>query len=180
MRKPAEEEKRTDSITLRVEKKVLDKLREEANRKMKSVNVLGNQVLKFYVNWHSPAIDAGFVYIDKKNLSRILDKLTETEIDQILDEYFETEFVGRLKMITGRIELNRFLTAMEGWMSGSGLRYRHVTNQDMQSYVIQHDTGKNAAYYMREYYRRALEYMKVKNLEVKSTNDTLWIEFTTE
>ena len=42
MRKPAEGEKRTDSITLRVEKKVLDKLRQEANRKMKSVNVLGN------------------------------------------------------------------------------------------------------------------------------------------
>jgi hypothetical protein len=45
--------------------------------------------------------------------------------------------------------------------------------------VVQHDTGKNAAYYMKGYYKRALEFMKVKNLEVKSTNDTLWIEFST-
>lgn len=177
MRKPFEEEKRTDSITLRVEKRVLDKLREEANRKMKSINILGNQILKFYVNWHSPAIDAGFVYIDKKNLSRILDKLTEKEIDQVLDEYFKTEFIGRLKMITGNTELDRFLRAMEGWMSGSGLRYRHMINQGVQTYVVQHDTGKNAAYYMKGYYKRALEFMKVKNLEVKSTNDTMWIEF---
>ena len=101
MRKKAKPEDRTESITLRVEKKVLDKLREEANRKMKSVNVLGNQILKFYVNWHSVAVDAGFVYIDKKNLSRIADRLTEEEIDQILDEYFKNEFIGRIKMITG-------------------------------------------------------------------------------
>jgi len=32
---------------------------------------------------------------------------------------------------------------------------------------------------MKGYYKRALEFMKVKNLEVKSTNDTLWIEFST-
>jgi len=179
MRRQAEEEKRTDSITLRVEKKVLDKLRDEANRKMKSVNILGNQILKFYVNWHSPAIDAGFVYIDKKNLSRILDRLTEKEIDQILDEYFDTEFVGRLKMMTGDTGLERFLRAMEGWMSGSGLRYRYIADNGTRVYVVQHDTGKNAAYYMKGYYKRALEFMNVKNLQVKSTNDTLWIEFST-
>ncbi|HZD36884.1 MAG TPA: hypothetical protein VE130_16885 [Nitrososphaeraceae archaeon] len=82
-------------------------------------------------------------------------------------------------MITGNTELDRFLRAMEGWISGSGLRYRHLINQGMHTYVVQHDTGKNAAYFMKGYYKRALEFMKVKNLEVKSTNDTLWIEFST-
>lgn len=178
MRKPAKEEKMTHSITFRVERRVLDKLREEADRKMKSVNTLGNQILKFYVNWHSPAVDAGFVYIDKKNLSRIFDKLTEEEIDQILDDYFETEFVGRLKMITGTTELKGLLTSMEGWLSGSGLHYRHMEYNQKQLYVVQHDAGKNTAYYMRGYYTRALEFMNVENLEIESTNDTLWIEFT--
>jgi hypothetical protein len=150
MRKPAELEDRTESITLRVEKRVLDKLREEANREMKSVNVLGNQILKFYVNWHSVAVDAGFIYMDKKSLSRIADRLTEKEIDQILDEYFENEFVGRIKMITGNTtELDTFLRAMEGWMFGSGLRYRHMINNGIQMYVIQHEMGKNAAYYIK-------------------------------
>jgi hypothetical protein len=82
-------------------------------------------------------------------------------------------------MITGNTELNRFLRAMEGGMSGSGLHYRHFINQGVQTYVVQHDTGKNAAYYMKGYYKRALDFMKVKNLQVKSTNDTLWIEFST-
>jgi hypothetical protein len=168
MRRTTKLEKQTESLTLRVEKQVLDKLREEAERSMKSINVLGNQVLKFYVNWHSVAVDAGFVYIDKKNLSRILDKLTEGEIDQILDEYFQNEFTGRIKMIAGDTDLERFLKAMEGWLSGSGLRYRQVVKNGTRSYVIQHDAGKNAAYYI----------MNAKNVEVKTTTDTLWVEFT--
>jgi hypothetical protein len=180
MRRMTQAEDRTESITLRVEKKVLDKLREEANRNMKSVNVLGNQILKFYVNWHSVAVDAGFVYIDKKNLSRMADRLTEKEIDQILDEYFENEFIGRIKMITGNTaEIDRFLRAMEGWLLGSGLRYRHMTNNGIQTYVIQHDMGKNAAYYIKSYWKRSLEFMKAKDVQVRSTNDTLWVEFTT-
>jgi hypothetical protein len=179
MRRKTSIEDKTESITLRVEKRVLDKLREEANREMKSVNVLGNQILKFYVNWHSVAVDAGFVYIDKKNLSRIADRLTEKEIDQILDEYFENEFVGRIKMITGNFELEGFLRAMEGWMLGSGHRYRHMIDNGIQTYVIQHDMGKNAAYYIKSYFKRSLEFMKAKDVQVRSTTDTLWVEFTT-
>lgn len=42
-------------------------------------------------------------------------------------------------------ELKQFLRAMEDWMLGSGLRYRHMINNGTQTYVIQHDIGKNAA-----------------------------------
>ena len=178
MRRAAQGDDKTESITLRVEKGVLDKLRQEAKRNMKSVNILGNQIFKFYVNWHSVAIDSGFVYIDKKNLSRLADKLTEKQIDQILDEYFQNEFVGRIKMLTGNTGLPQFLRAMEGWMQGSGLPYRHlINNNGVQMYVIQHDMGKNAAYYIMNYFKRSLQYMKAKNVEVKSTSDTLWVEF---
>ena len=178
MRRAAQGEDKTESITLRIEKGVLDKLRGEAKRNMKSVNILGNQIFKFYVNWHSVAVDAGFVYIDKKNLSRLADRLTEKQIDEILDEYFQNEFIGRIKMLTSNTGLVQFLRAMEGWMQGSGLPYRHVINSNgAQMYVIQHGMGKNATYYIMNYFKRSLEYMKAKNVEVKSTSDTLWVEF---
>ncbi|HKI08517.1 MAG TPA: hypothetical protein VKA09_08995 [Nitrososphaeraceae archaeon] len=177
MRKTTSGENRTESITLRVEKKVLDKLRAEATKTLKSVNVLGNQVFKFYVNWHSAAVDAGFIYVDKKNFSRIIGKLTEAEMDQILDEFFEKEFTGRIKMLTGDTELDQFLKAVEGWMWGSGFPYRHVTNNGIETYVIQHNMGNNTAYYLRGYFKRALKVMKVKYVEVRSTTDTVWLEF---
>ena len=53
---------------VRVERNVLDKLRAEAERKMESVNILGNQIFKEYVYWHSPAAEAGMMYTSKKTL----------------------------------------------------------------------------------------------------------------
>jgi hypothetical protein len=82
-------------------------------------------------------------------------------------------------MLTGNIELDRFLRAMEGMMLESGLLYRHVTNNGIQTYVIQHNVGKNAAYYLKSYWKKSLEIMKAKDVQVKSTRDTLWVEFVT-
>jgi hypothetical protein len=39
--------------------------------------------------------------------------------------------------------------------------------------------GKNAAYYIKSYWKKSLEILKVKTVEVKSTNDILWVEFVT-
>jgi hypothetical protein len=50
MRKSAVGDNRTESITLRVGKNVLDKLREEADRTMKTVNILGNQYSLEFMN----------------------------------------------------------------------------------------------------------------------------------
>lgn len=179
MRKAVLGDRRTESITLRVEKRVLNKLREEADRTLKSVNVLGNQVFKFYVNWHSVAVDAGFIYVDRRNFSRIIEKLTESEIDQVLDDYFEKEFAGRITMIAGSTEMEQFLKAMEGWLLGSGFHYRHITNNEVETYVIQHNMGNKAGYYLESYFKRALEYVKAKHVESKSTSDTVWLVFAT-
>ena len=40
-------------------------------------------------------------------------------------------------MLTGKSDLDQFLLAMEAWMLGLGFRYRHMTNNGVQTYVIQ-------------------------------------------
>ncbi len=49
MAKDTKRKSESESITFRVERNVLDKLRAEAERKMESVNILGNQIFKEYV-----------------------------------------------------------------------------------------------------------------------------------
>jgi len=52
MARDAKRKSESESITFRVERNVLDKLRAEAERKMESVNILGNHIFKEYVYWH--------------------------------------------------------------------------------------------------------------------------------
>jgi len=136
MARDAKRKSESESITFRVERNVLDKLRAEAERKMESVNILGNQIFKEYVYWHSPAAEAGMMYTSKKNLVRIMDKLTEEQINQIVDEHLKDEFIGQVEMITGEYNIISYLRAVENWMSASGIHYRHDVKDRIHTYVI--------------------------------------------
>ena len=49
------------------------------------------------------------MYTSKKNLVRIMDKLTQEQINQIVDEHLKDEFVGQVEMITGKYNITSFL-----------------------------------------------------------------------
>ncbi len=77
--------RKTESITLRVEKNIMDELRDEADQRMESLNTLANQVLKAYVTWHKPAAKAGNHYVPKTLLADIFETLTEEQISQVAE-----------------------------------------------------------------------------------------------
>ncbi len=173
MARDAKRKSESESITFRVERNVLDKLRAEAERKMESVNILGNQIFKEYVDWHSPAAVAGMMYTSKKNLVRIMDKLTEEQINQIVDEHLKDEFVGQVEMITGEYNIISYLRAIENWMSASSIHYRHDVKDQIHIYVILHEMGKKWSYFFECWFKGAFKTLKAKDAEVNATDDTI-------
>jgi hypothetical protein len=173
MARDAKPKSESESITFRVERNVLDKLRAEAERKMESVNILGNQIFKEYVYWHSPAAEAGMMYMSKKNLVRIMDKLTQEQINQIVDEHLKDEFVGQVQMITGEYNITSFLRSLESWMSSSGIHYRHDLKDRIHTYVILHEMGKKWSYFFERWLKGAFKTFKAKDEEVNATDDTI-------
>ena len=173
MARDAKRKSESESITFRVERKVLDKLRGEAERKMESVNILGNQIFKEYVYWHSPAAEAGMMSASKKNLVRIMDKLTQEQITQIVDEHLKDEFVGQVEMITGEYSIISYLRSVENWMSASGIHYRHDVKDRIHTYVILHEMGKKWSYFFECWLKGAFKTLKAKDAEVNATDDTI-------
>ncbi|MDQ6666855.1 MAG: hypothetical protein M3Y53_01360 [Thermoproteota archaeon] len=173
MARDAKRKTESESITFRVERKVLDKLRVEAERKMESANILGNQIFKEYVYWHSPAAEAGMMYISKKNLVRIMDKLTQEQINQIVDEHLKDEFIGQVEMITGEYNIISYLRAIENWMSASNIHYRHDVKDRIHTYVILHEMGKKWSNYFERLFKGAFITLEAKDAEVNTTDDTI-------
>jgi hypothetical protein len=84
-KRPREEEKRTrtESVSFRIERSALDDLREESKQKTESLNVLMNQIFRFYVDYHKPWILAGNTYFPKGLISKIFDILSDEQIVEI-------------------------------------------------------------------------------------------------
>jgi hypothetical protein len=69
-----ENEKRTktESVSFRIERSVLDDLRKESEQKVESLNVLVNQIFRFYTDYHKPLLISGNTYFSKAFISKIL------------------------------------------------------------------------------------------------------------
>jgi hypothetical protein len=81
--------RQTESITLRIDKELLDELRKESEDKLVSLNTLANQIIKLYVKWYSPAQRAGVMFIPKCFLASIMENLADYEVAKIADEFKE-------------------------------------------------------------------------------------------
>src|SRR5918997_3183638 len=101
--------RKTESITLRVEKNIMDELRNEAEQRMESLNTLANQVLKSYVTWHKPAAKAGNYYVPKTLLTDIFETLTEEQIAKITENWVKKYSKDVMVMINKGHNLDSFL-----------------------------------------------------------------------
>src|SRR5437879_3494068 len=80
------DEPKTESITVRIDKKTMNKLRKYSKTEGMSLNSLINTLLVFDVDWNIPASRSGWVPLPKANMIIIMDKLDEKEIEEIAEK----------------------------------------------------------------------------------------------
>ena len=113
------------------------------------------------------------MYTSKKNLVRIMAKLTEEQINEIVDEHLEDEFIGQVEMITGEYNIISYLRAIENWMSASAIHYRRDVKDGIHTYVILLGMGKKWSYFFEKLFNGGLKTMKAKDAEVNAIDDTI-------
>jgi hypothetical protein len=73
----------TKGVTFRLSTEKLEQLRKAADARNISPNTLFNQILKAHLDWHSMAADAKLYYLPKSFLVRLLNELTNDELNEL-------------------------------------------------------------------------------------------------
>ena len=134
----------TETITLRLEKKILAKLRKESEQNQTSLNTLANQIFRQHIDWHSRASKAGYVPLQKPVIIKLLDRLSEEDVIRAAEEVSKDMFKDVMLLLRDENDLVSTLNLIETWVRVSGFPYKLEVDDDKEvySYVIQHDMGK--------------------------------------
>ena len=134
----------TETITLRLEKKILTKLRRESEQNQTSLNTLANQIFRQHIDWHSKASKAGYVPLLKPVIIKLLDRLSEEDVIRVAEEVSKDMFKDVMLLMRDENDLVSTLNHIETWIRMSGFPYKVEVDEDKEvySYVIQHDMGK--------------------------------------
>jgi hypothetical protein len=168
---------KSESVTFRINSKLLKNLRREAVQKDISTNTLVNKLIKDHLNWHSNAAKAGFISVRRPFVSKIIKYLPEQEIVSLAEYVAKTTNKDSILLMKNEYTIKSALDFLESWIKLSGYPYRHEgTNngQNKHSYVIQHDMGMKASLYLASLYQFLFDELgQNKTIEFDKTEHTL-------
>lgn len=142
--------RQTESLTLRLDKGLLDKLRKESEQKMVSINSLANQIISSYIKWYSPAQRAGITFVPKSVLIPIIDSLAEYQIANIAEEFRKNGYEETLLMMSNEYSLSVILDLFDSWLSVSNMQFNRDASENSVKYIINHGMGKKWSLFLEK------------------------------
>ena len=142
--------RQTESLTLRLDKGLLDKLRKESEQKMVSINSLANQIISSYIKWYSPAQRAGITFVPKSVLIPIIDSLAEYQIANVAEEFRKNGYEETLLMMSNEYSLSVILDLFDSWLSVSNMQFNREASENSVKYIINHGMGKKWSLFLEK------------------------------
>jgi hypothetical protein len=147
----------TKGVTFRLSTEKLEQLRMAADARNISSNTLFNQILKAYLDWHSMAAHAKLYYLPKSFLVRLLNELTNDELDELARDVAKNDLVDISLFLRGGFNLASISEIAETWLRIAQMSHRIEVEGDIYRIIIEHDMGQKYSYLIKEISRYLLE-----------------------
>ena len=170
----------TEGVTFRLPSDNLEQLCKEAETRQVSVNTLVNQIVNEHLDWHLYAAQAKLYYVPKPFISRILEKFTEQQLNDLAEASAKKDFVDIGLLLRGEFTISSFLSILENWSRISDIPYRAEEIENTQKIIIEHNMGSKYSYLFKEIYRRLLENVFEIKVQFDITDNTIVLTFDKE
>jgi hypothetical protein len=166
----------TKGVTFRLSIGKLEQLRKAADDRSISANTLFNQILKAHLDWHSAAAHAKLYYLPKSFLVRLLNELTNDELNELARDVAKNDLVDISLFLRGGFSIISILQIAETWLRIAQMSHRIEAAGDIYKIIIEHDMGRKYSYLIKEISRYLLEVAFEKKLSCDVTENTIIIK----
>jgi hypothetical protein len=168
--------RQTESLTLRIDKGLLDKLRKESEQKTVSINTLTNQIIKSYIKWYSPAQRAGIMFVPKCVLVPIIDNLADYQVERIADEFRKSGYEETLLMMSKEYSLPVILDLFDSWLNVSNMQFDRESSEGSLTYIINHGVGKKWSLFLERVFWYIVKDLGITGARFDVTDGTVTIK----
>lgn len=136
--------RKTVTMTFRLDESIVNKRRNEANYREVSLNTLVNQVLKRFVEWDVFESKVGMIPIAKPLVIKLFESMTEDEIVGMANSIGKNAAKDIALFMKNKIDIYSFLSWFELRMKNSSAEIKHEVEKDnTHVYIVRHNLGKN-------------------------------------
>ena len=170
---------KSNVISLRIDHEVVEALKEQARIDHTSLNVLANNVLQNYVDWERDAKKAGFIPATKDMLSSILLKVSDADIEEIVEK---TKDIIKAQIIymEKRYDIASFLHWLKNRCRASGFSEKEFYQNDVLICIIQHELGWKWSVYCKALIKTVLDDLVKGKVAFDISSSMLIVRITTD
>jgi hypothetical protein len=168
--------RQTESLTLRIEKEMLDDLRKESEQKTVSINTLTNQIIKSYIKWYSPAQRAGIMFVPKCLLIPIIDNLAEYQMERLAEQFRKSGYEETLLMMSKEYSLPVILDLFDSWLNVSNMQFDRESSEGSLTYIINHGVGRKWSLFLEKVFWYIVEDLGITGARFDITDGTVTIK----
>lgn len=167
------ERTRTESITFRLPKKILEQLELEARQNNTSENVLVKQILTNYMDWVKLGSGIGILLLTKESFGVLGKNLDLHDIEVIIQNiHSQIKNFGIVKY--GHYGPTEALESLTLYMRMSNFAFVHLKDQNEHRFLINHKLGIMWSVILQELFKKIFsEFVREDQFKFKTGDDSL-------
>lgn len=163
---------KTETITARISKGTLSKLRSYAKSESTTLNSAINQLLSHAVDWDVVAAKTGWVPIPKDILISYFGKISDKTIMEIAEASGRNVPKDLLLAMRGKFDISEWISILRSRAKAAGFHFSEIIEDDSVKFVMKHDMGMKWSIYFQTYYDSAFQALGC-NVDFSVTNNTV-------
>lgn len=162
---------KTQSITYRLPKRILEQLELEAKQNNTSENVLVRQILTNYVDWFRVTKGIGIIPISKESLQKLTHNLDGTSIYDIVENMHS--MIKNLSLIKyGKYDLKTAVESLSTYVQMSNFQLVCLKEENNYRFLINHNLGITWSLVLEQLFKTTLgEFIDNSQIRFKTTDD---------
>jgi hypothetical protein len=178
MHKTTIDNKRTVTMTFRVTRDTMEKLRHNAKSRGISLNMFINQIFKNYADWYMFESKIGMIPISKPVLIELFKYLRKDEVIDIATNIGKIAIYDIAIFMNAKMDMDSFMTWFESRMRNSSIGVFHLVHDGIHTYTIKHDICLNWSLYQKVLLKVIFGdlYKKEVDIQISETSFTVHLE----
>lgn len=168
--------RQTESLTIRIDKEMLDDLRKESEQKTVSLNTLTNQIIKSYIKWYSPAQRAGIMFVPKCLLIPMIDNHAEYQMERLAEQFRKSGYEETLLMMSKEYSLPVILDLFDSWLNVSNMQFDRESSEGSLTYIINHGVGRKWSLFLEKVFWYIVKDLGITGARFDVTDGTVTIK----
>ncbi len=163
---------KTETITARISKGTLNKIRSYAKSESTTINSAINQMLSHAVDWDIVASKTAWIPVPKDILVSYFDRLDDAVVIEVAETSGRHVPRDLLLAMRGKIDVAEWISVLRSRAKAAGFHFNEIVEDDFVKFVMKHDMGMKWSIYFQTYYDSAFKSFGC-NVNCSLTNNTV-------